>query len=93
MAKDEISAEDELREATWQWATRVAIALALIGAGYFGGYMQYGDAVELRTANKEQKDRIVRLENERETSETRVAKERRDREVCQKELRALKDAQ
>lgn len=90
MADDGKSAEEELQDAVWQWATRIAIAAVLIGAGYFGGYMQYGDAVELRKQNTELNDRITDLENQRETTETRLAKESHERNNCRKELKALK---
>ena len=94
MAEEEgKSAEQELSDAGWVWATRVAIAAALIGAGYFGAYMRYGAADELAKENARQKDRIVKLENDRETESTKLAKVTRDKEVCTRELRALKAAQ
>ena len=89
MSEEHKSAEDQLRDATWMWAGRVAMAIALVGTGYFGGYMQMGDAEDLRMEVKKQRDRIVDLENQRETQSTRLAKERRDVEVCEKELKAL----
>ncbi len=87
MAEEEKSAEAQLSDATWQWATRIAIAAALVGSGYFGAYLSYGDAPELRQQIKESEDRIVFLENQRETTNTRLAKENRDREVCQRDLK------
>lgn len=89
---EEKSAEDELKDATWVWITRLAIAASLVGAGYVGAYMQYGDAADLRQENKEQRDRIVDLENQRETTNTKLAKQQRDKEVCLRELRDLKKA-
>ncbi len=90
MSEHERTAEEQLNDAVWTWAGRIAIAAALIGAGWFGAYTQYGDATELRILAKTHEDRIVELENQRETISTRLAKETRDREVCQKELKALK---
>lgn len=84
--------QEELKEKTWQAATRLAIALTLFGGGYTVGYLQYGDAVELRQTVKQKQDRIVDLENDRETMSTRMAKVGRDKEVCEKELKGLKEA-
>jgi len=90
MAQEQKSAEDQLRDATWMWVQRVVMAAVLIGAGYVGGWFAYGDAVELRQTNKEQQDTIVDLKNQRETLSTRIAREQRDKEVCQRDLRELK---
>jgi hypothetical protein len=90
MSESEKSPQDELKEKTWQAANRLVLAATLFGSGYVVGYLQYGDAVELRDKVKQQQDRIVDLENERETMSTRMAKETRDREVCDKDLKAAK---
>ncbi len=79
--------QEELKEKTWQAASRLAIAITLFGSGYVAGYLQYGDAVELRSEVKQKKDRIVDLENERETLSTKMAKLTRDKEVCDKTLK------
>jgi hypothetical protein len=76
--------QEELKEKTWQAATRIAIGLTLLGSGYTVGYLQYGDAVELRSTVKQKQDRIVDLENDRETMSTKMAKCVRDKEVCDK---------
>jgi cell division protein FtsB len=83
--------QEELKEKTWQAATRLAIAATLFGSGYTVGYIQYGDAVELRAAVKQKHDRIVDLENERETMSTRMAKLTRDKDISDKELKACKE--
>jgi hypothetical protein len=80
--------QEELKEKTWQAATRLAIAITLFGSGYTVGYLQYGDAVALRTQVKTLKDRIVDLENDRETMSTRMAKVTRDKEICEKAAKA-----
>jgi len=80
--------QEELKEKTWQAATRLAIALTLFGSGYTVGYLQYGDALELRGAVKQKQDRIVDLENDRETMSTKLAKVTRDLEVCVKSGKA-----
>jgi hypothetical protein len=80
--------QEELKEKTWQAATRIAIALTLFGSGYTVGYLQYGDAVELRSTVKQKQDRIVDLENDRETMSTKLAKITRDKEVCEKAAKA-----
>lgn len=83
--------QEELKEKIWQGATRLAIAATLFGGGYTVGYLQYGDAVELRQTVKQKQDRIVDLENNRETLSTRLAKVGRDKEVCEKELKAIEE--
>jgi hypothetical protein len=93
MTEEGKSAEEELQDAVWQWATRIAIAGVLVGAGYFGGYMQFREAVKLSEEHPQLADRITDLENQRETSETRVAKESHEKDLCRKELKALKSAQ
>lgn len=76
--------QEELKEKTWQAATRLVIAATLFGAGYLGAYLSYKDAVELRVKVKQKQDRIVDLENERETMSTKMAKVQRDKELCEK---------
>jgi ribosomal protein L12E/L44/L45/RPP1/RPP2 len=84
--------QEELKEKTWQAATRLAIAITLFGSGYAVGYLQYGDAVELRSTVKQKQDRIVDLENDRETMSTKMAKCVRDKEVCEKAAKAAAPA-
>jgi len=91
MAQEEKkSAEDQLREAVWTWVQRVVVALVLFGAGFFAGYYNYGDAIELRQEVKELNDNIVDLKNQRETLSTKIARETRDKEVCQRDMREMK---
>ena len=92
MAKDDKSAEDQLRDATWQWAGRGVMAAALVGCGFFLAYLQFGDAPELGKQVKEAEDRIVNLENQRETANTRLAKAERDAELCEKDLKVCDKA-
>lgn len=80
--------QEELKEKTWQAATRVVIAATLFGAGYLASYLQYSDAIELRETVKQKQDRIVDLENDRETMSTRMAKVTRDKELCEKAAKA-----
>ncbi len=87
MSDNDKSAEQQLHDAVWTWVQRIVVAAVLIGAGLFAGYYQWGDAVELRQQKKQLEDRIVDLKNERETLNTQIARERRDKEVCQKRLR------
>lgn len=90
MAEELKSPQEELKEKAWQAASRIVIMAVLIGAGYLIAYLQYGDAASLRKQVKQQQDRVVDLENERETISTRLAKESRDKEMCAKELAAAK---
>lgn len=91
MADSNRTAEDQLHDALWTWIQRFVLAMVLFGAGLFSGYFRWGDAVEMRQNNRELQDVIVDLKNQRETLSTRISRERRDKEVCQKELRALKN--
>ena len=90
MADSNKSAEDQLRDAVWTWVQRVVLALVLFGAGMLAGYFAWGDAIDLRQENKEKQDTIVDLKNQRETLSTKIAREKRDKEVCQRDLRELK---
>jgi hypothetical protein len=90
MAEQEKTAEEELREAVWGWGQKAVVTLVLFGAGYLGGYFQWGDAAELRHHKKQLEDQIVDLKNQRETLSTRIAREQRDKEVCRKELDEVK---
>lgn len=92
MADLDKTPQEELKEKLWQGATRLAVSAFLFGSGYTAAYLQFGDAIELREKVKQLKDRIVDLENERETMSTRMAKVTRDKEVCEKELKASKAA-
>lgn len=90
MTQEEKSAEEQLHDATWMWVQRAVLAAVLIGAGMVGGWFRWGDAAELRQTNKELQDTIVDLKNQRETLSTKIAREQRDKEVCQRDLRELK---
>jgi hypothetical protein len=86
----DMTPQEELKEKLWMGLTRLVIGAALFGGGYAVGFFQYGDAVELRTTVKQKQDRIVDLENERETTSTKIAKLNRDKEVCAKDLKGCK---
>jgi len=90
MAEELKSPQEELKEKMWTAANRFVIMAVLVGAGYMIAYLQYGNAPALRKQVKQQQDRIVDLENERETISTRLAKESRDKELCNKDLTAAK---
>jgi len=92
MADLEKSAPEQLKENLWMGAQRLVVTAVLFGAGYFAGYMQWGDAAKLRTEVKQLADQIVDLKNQRETLSTRIAREQRDKEVCRKEMAELKKA-
>ena len=90
MAQDDKSAEEQLHDATWMWVQRAVVAAVLIGTGFVAAWFQYGDAIDLRQDNKVLQDTIVDLKNQRETLSTRIAREQRATEVCQRDLRDLK---
>ena len=90
MAEEKKTPEEQLREATWAWVQRAVLTAVLIGAGFVMARFYYGDAPKMEQEIKEQKDTIVDLKNQRETLSTRIAREQRDKEVCQRDLRELK---
>ncbi len=90
MAQEEKTPEEALRDAVWTWVQRVVLAAVLFGCGWVAAFFTYGDAPELRQLNKELEDQIVDLKNQRETLNTRIAREQRDKEVCQRDLRELR---
>jgi cell division protein FtsB len=90
MSEQDKTVQEELREAIWSWGQRIVVTLVLFGAGYLGGWFQWGDAAELRQQKKQLEDQIVDLKNQRETLSTRIAREQRDKEVCRKELDEVK---
>jgi len=87
---DEKTAQEELKEAAWEWTQKIVTALVLFFGGIVAAYFMWGDAAELRQGNKELQDQIVDLKNQRETLNTRIARELRDKEVCIRDLRELK---
>jgi hypothetical protein len=92
MAEVEVTAQEELRNALWVWTQRTVVALVLFGGGILAAYFAWGDAAELRQHNKELQDQIVDLKNQRETLNTRIAREARDKEVCNRSLSDAKKA-
>ena len=87
---DDKTAQEELKEAAWEWTQKIVTALVLFFGGIVAAYFLWGDAAELRQGNKELNDQIVDLKNQRETLNTRIARELRDKEVCIRDLRELK---
>ena len=86
----DVTPQEELRAKAWIGFTRLVMALVLFGGGFAIGYYQYGDAIELRVKVKQKQDRIVDLENDRETASTQIAKINRDKDICAKGLKACK---
>lgn len=89
MADKDKSAEQQLSDAIWGSVSKVVLAAALIGAGVFAGYFNWGHAGELEMEVAEKNDQIVNLKNERETLSTRIARFQRDLEVCRRDLKEL----
>ena len=89
MAEPEKSAQEELKDAVWEWTQKLVVAAVLFGGGILAAYFMWGDAAKLRQSNKELQDQVVDLKNQRETLNTRIAREARDKEVC---VRSLSDA-
>ena len=93
MAVEEKTAQEELKEAVWTWVQRLVVAAVLFGGGVVAAYFAWGDAATLRQENKELQDTIVDLKNQRETLNTRIAREARDKEVCQRDFRKFRAEQ
>ena len=91
MADEAKTAEEQLRDAVWTWVQRIVLTVVIFGAGFFAAWFNYGDAVDLRQEKRELQDTIVDLKNQRETLSTRIAREARDKEVCRRDLRELKE--
>ena len=89
---EEVTAQQELTNALWAWTQRTVVALVLFGGGILAAYFAWGDAADLRQHNKELQDQIVDLKNQRETLNTRIAREARDKEVCNRDLAEAKKA-
>jgi hypothetical protein len=86
----EHTAQEQATERLWQNATRIVIALTIVGGGYTVSYLQYGDAVELRAKMKQKQTRIHDLENDREQMATLMTQVGKDKAACDKDLAACK---
>lgn len=90
MSEPEKSAQEELKDAVWEYTQKTVVALVLFGGGILAAWFMWGDAGRLRQTNKELQDQVVDLKNQRETLNTRIAREARDKEVCLRDLNVLK---
>ena len=79
---EEKSPQQQVKEAVW-WYTQVAVTLlAVLGAGFYIGYLQWGDAARLRRRVDQLQKDVVKLRNERETLSSQLALVTRDRDAC-----------
>jgi len=90
MSEPEKSAQEELKDAVWEYTQKTVVALVLFGGGILAAWFMWGDAGRLRQVAKELQDQVVDLKNQRETLNTRIAREARDKEVCIRDLKACK---
>ena len=86
----EHTVQEETAERSWQTATRIVIALTLLGGGYMVAYLRYGDAVSLRANVKQKQTRIDDLEHDRETMTAQKLQATKDKDGCEKDLTACK---
>ena len=81
---EEKTPQQVVKEAVW-WYTQVAFTLlAVLGAGYYLGYLQWGDAPKLKKRVTQLEQDVVKLRNEREALNSQLALVTRDRDDCKK---------
>jgi hypothetical protein len=79
---EEKTPQQQVKEAVW-WYTQVAVTLiAVLGAGFYVGYLRWGDAARLRKRVTQLEQNVVRLRNERENLGSQLALVTRDRDAC-----------
>lgn len=79
---EEKTPQQQVKEAVW-WYTQVAVTLiAVLGAGFYVGYLRWGDAARLRKRVTQLEQDVVRLRNERENLGSQLALVTRDRDAC-----------
>jgi hypothetical protein len=61
-----VSATEKSRDRLWRTALRIVVVLIAVSAGFAVAWLRHGDAVELRETIRQQDDRIVELQKERE---------------------------
>lgn len=79
---EEKTPQQQVKEAVW-WYTQVAVTLiAVLGAGFYIGYLRWGDAARLRKRVTQLEQNVVRLRNERENLSSQLTLVSRDRDAC-----------
>lgn len=79
---EEKTPQQQVKEAVW-WYAQVALTLAaVLGAGFYIGYLRWGDAARLRKRVTQLEQDVVRLRNERENLGSQLALVTRDRDAC-----------
>jgi hypothetical protein len=61
-----VSVTEKSRDRIWRNALRTVVVLVAVSAGFVAAWLRHGDAVELREKSRQQDDRILELQKERE---------------------------
>lgn len=89
---EEKSPQQLVKESAWVATSRTVILAAVFGAGFYTGYLKWGDAPRLEKQVNQLKDQIVTLRNEREEMKSKEALLRRDLDSCEDDLGEAKAA-
>lgn len=81
---DEKTPQQQVKEALWWYTQVIVILAAVLGTGYYVGYLRWGDATKLRKRVTQLEQDVVKLRNERESLNSQLALVSRDRDDCRK---------
>ncbi len=81
--------QQQLQEKLWSFAQRGVILLVAAGAGFFIGYIKWGEAGSLREQVAQLEERVSIREKERDTLKSQMAIIDRDKKEAEKRLQDL----
>jgi hypothetical protein len=81
-AEEEKSPQQYVMETIWTYTGWAVVLLACIGAGFYIGYLRWGDAPALKLRVDSVEKQVMALKNERETLNTKLAKMTQERDEC-----------
>lgn len=82
---EEKSPQQLVKEQVWTATSRAVILAAVFGAGFYVGYLKWGDAPQLEKQVDQLKNQVVNLRNEREELKSKSALLERDLNKCRSE--------
>ena len=80
--EEEKSPQQFVMETIWTYTGWAMVLLACIGAGFYIGYLRWGDAPALKLRIDSLDKQVLSLKNDRETVNTRLAKATQERDEC-----------